>query len=92
MLSPRILIVEDDSLIEMHISNMLEDRGFTVVASARTGREAISLASEKRPDIVIMDILLDKEMDGIEAAELIQKEQDILAIMTKKFSKKKFTT
>lgn len=66
-----ILIVEDEAITALDLEMELEDRGFNVVGIVDTGIDAINEASELRPDIVIMDIQLKGEMDGIEAAEKI---------------------
>jgi CheY-like chemotaxis protein len=67
-----ILIVEDERLIAKDLERRLRQLGFTVVALVSTGPAAISQALEHRPDLVLMDIRLQGEMDGIEAATLIR--------------------
>jgi two-component system, response regulator PdtaR len=74
MNEPRILIVEDEALLAADIGDSLSDMGFEVVGFAQTGESAISQASEKTPDLVLMDIQLRGSMDGIEAATKIKAE------------------
>jgi PAS domain S-box-containing protein len=67
-----ILVVEDESIVAMDIQSMLELLGYTVPGMASTGIEAIQKTAELRPDLVLMDIRLKGEMDGIEAAGQIR--------------------
>ena len=69
--SIRILVVEDEALIAMDICEKLTDMGYEVVKTADNGADAIKFAEELKPDIVLMDIVIKGQMDGIEAAELI---------------------
>lgn len=63
-----ILIVEDDFLIAMQAESALKDAGFSVNGVAATAEEALALAKQRRPAIVIMDIRLASQRDGIDAA------------------------
>jgi two-component system, response regulator PdtaR len=63
-----ILIVEDDFLIAMQAESALTDAGFSVSGVATTAEEAVALAKQHRPLIVVMDIRLAGQRDGIEAA------------------------
>jgi len=67
----RIVIVEDDSLVAMGMRLYLESRGHTVLAVAATGQNAVDMAVDAEPDLVLMDVRLKGEMDGLEAAERI---------------------
>jgi DNA-binding LytR/AlgR family response regulator len=69
-----VLVVEDESIVSKDIQNSLVKLGYGVVGSASTGEKAIELAFEVKPDIVLMDIMLKGEMNGIEAAEQIRNE------------------
>ena len=69
----QIIIAEDDFLICEDVKSLLTDRGFSVIATASNGKQAIELTKEHNPDLVLMDIKM-PEMDGLEAAKLIQKE------------------
>jgi PAS domain S-box-containing protein len=73
----KILIAEDESIIALDIKNILEKRGFNIIGIAYSGKESISLAEKHTPDIVLMDIILEGEIDGITAAEEIKARYDI---------------
>lgn len=70
----RILVVEDEMVISIEISHTLKRLGYTVVGQAITGIDAIRLARELLPDLILMDIRLIGEIDGIEAAARIKEE------------------
>lgn len=84
----RILIVEDDTLIAQELEIRLIDLGYEVVGIASSGKEAIALAREYRPALVLMDIMLQGEMDGIEAAEEITRRMQIPVIYLSAFTDK----
>ncbi|MGA7937933.1 MAG: ATP-binding protein [Kovacikia sp.] len=67
----QILVVEDEIVIARDIEGCLENLGYSVMDIVASGAEAISRASELRPDLVLMDIRLEGELDGIQAAEQI---------------------
>lgn len=67
----QILVVEDEKIIAINLKESLESLGYAVPAIAVTGEEAIENAMEFRPDLVLMDIRLKGDMDGIEAARQI---------------------
>ncbi|MEH1921440.1 response regulator [Nostoc sp.] len=67
----RILIVEDEFILAMNLKENLEWLGYTVVDIVDDGETAIDKATELRPDLVLMDIKLAGEIDGIKAAEEI---------------------
>jgi PAS domain S-box-containing protein len=69
--APRILVVEDEGLVGEEIRQRLLRLGCTVVGVVASGEEAISLAEETRPDLILMDVRLQGQMDGIAAAEAI---------------------
>ena len=77
MAKTQILVVEDENIIAMDIQSRLERLGYTVPAAASCGAEAIRKAGEIHPDLVLMDIILEGEIDGIEAAEQIKIQFDI---------------
>ena len=74
--TPRILIVEDERLISLDLSRRLPKLGSEVCAIVPTGEEAVAKAAELEPDLVLMDICLKGEMDGIQAAEIIKRDND----------------
>jgi len=71
------LVVEDEIIVAMEIQDRLENLGYDVSAVVSTGKEAIQKAEETRPDLVLMDIMLKGDMDGIKAAEQIRARFDI---------------
>ena len=69
---PRVLIVEDERIIAMATTVNLQRMGCKVVATAATGQQAVDYAARKKPDVVLMDIMLQGSMSGIEAARQIR--------------------
>lgn len=67
----KILVVEDEALIAMDIKEKLIDMGYDVLKITDNGADAIKFAEELKPDIILMDIVIKGNMDGIEAAEII---------------------
>jgi response regulator NasT len=65
--SRRVLIAEDEALIRLDLAEMLRDEGYEVVGEAGDGQEAVELAEQLRPDLVIMDVKVPRR-DGIDAA------------------------
>lgn len=70
----RVVIADDESIIRMDLKEMLNGLGYLVVGEAGDGRQAINLARELKPDLVIMDIKM-PEMDGIQAARVLTEEK-----------------
>ncbi len=68
----RILIVEDDGIIAYSLQRMVQKLGYEVVGPVPSGRQAIQKASEKNPDLILMDINLAGKLNGIEVAAHIQ--------------------
>ena len=68
----RILVVEDQRLIAADIENTLKKLGYVVVGNVSSGEDAISTSDQVRPELVLMDVRLRGEMDGIHAAEIIR--------------------
>ena len=77
MAKPRILVVEDGAVAAAVIKSDLEEIGYAVGQAVATGEEAVERAESERPDLILMDIFLAGEMDGIEAADQIRKRLDI---------------
>lgn len=76
----RILIVEDEALVASYIEEVLAESGFEVAGIASSGTEALSLASEHRPTLALVDIRLAGPIDGIELACLLRQHSGIPAI------------
>lgn len=68
--APRVLVAEDEALIRLDLVEMLREEGYDVAGEAADGEEAIKLATELDPDLVILDVKMPK-VDGIEAAQHI---------------------
>ena len=68
----RILIVEDEGIIAEDLARSLHRMGYEIVGTVASGEEAVALAARSAPDLVLMDIELEGEMDGIEAASRIR--------------------
>ncbi len=73
----KILVIEDEMVIAANISLQLSTLGYEVTGILPRGEEALAHIKIDRPDIVLLDILLKGELDGIETAKLIQLEYDI---------------
>ena len=73
MVQSRILIVEDQGIVAWDIRNCLENLGHTVCGTAASGEEAIRMTADLQPDLVLMDVMLEGDMDGVEAAAYIRK-------------------
>ncbi len=81
-----ILVVEDEAIVAMGIKQKLEDLGHQVVDIVFTGEDAVQTALKKEPDLILMDIVLKGNMDGIEAATRIRKKMDIPVIYLTAYS------
>jgi DNA-binding LytR/AlgR family response regulator len=75
-----VLVVEDESIVSKDIQQSLTKLGYNVVGSSSTGEKAIALASELKPDIVLMDIMLKGAITGIDAAAEIKANEGIPVI------------
>jgi PAS domain S-box-containing protein len=71
------MVVEDELIVAEDLTHWLASLGYTVGARAATGQEAVQRCEATRPDIILMDILLPGDMDGIQAAEIIRLRFDI---------------
>ncbi|MBI5047610.1 MAG: PAS domain S-box protein [Deltaproteobacteria bacterium] len=80
MTNTQILIVEDEEFSSILIRDALKGLGYTVAGIASTGKEAVEKAEATRPDLVLMDIVLKGEMDGVAAAKQIRERCDIPVI------------
>nr|WP_290666792.1 response regulator [Ardenticatena sp.] len=87
MTRKRVVIADDESIIRMDLKEMLTSLGYLVVGEASNGRDAVRLARELKPDIVIMDIKM-PDMDGIEAARLLTEERIAPVVLLTAFSQR----
>ncbi|WP_420000307.1 ANTAR domain-containing response regulator [Streptomyces boninensis] len=83
----RVVIAEDEALIRLDLKEMLEEEGYTVVGEAGNGEEAVKLAQEHRPDLVILDVKM-PVLDGISAAEQIAADSIAPVLMLTAFSQR----
>lgn len=83
----RVVVAEDESLIRMDIVETLRDNGYEVVGEAGDGEAAVALATELRPDLVVMDVKMPK-LDGISAAERLMKDHIAPVVLLTAFSQK----
>jgi response regulator NasT len=83
----RILLAEDEAIIAMGISAILQRLGYHVVARVKDGREAVRKVRELQPDLAILDIKM-PELDGLEAARQILAERPIPIIILTAFSER----
>jgi PAS domain S-box-containing protein len=77
MSQTKVLIVEDEGIVALDLRRMLLQAGYGVTGTATTGADAIRLAAQQPPDVVLMDIGLRGELDGIEAAQSIRAQHDV---------------
>ena len=83
----RILVVEDESIIRIDIVESLRGFGYDVVGEAADGDAAVAMATELRPDLVVMDVKMPK-MDGISAAEKLHQARIAPVLLLTAFSQK----
>ena len=81
----RVIVAEDEAIIRLDLAEMLGEAGYDVVGQAGDGEQAVAMALELKPDIVIMDVKM-PVMDGITAAEQIGKERICPVVMLTAFS------
>lgn len=80
MSTAQVLVVEDEAIVAFDIARQLERLGYRVVGTFASGEEAVSAAQRVRPDVVLMDVRLRGEMDGIVAAQTIREQVGIPVI------------
>jgi response regulator NasT len=80
----RVLVAEDETIIRLDLCGLLEDQGLVVCGQARDGLEAVELARELRPDVVLLDVKM-PGLDGIEAARRIYAERPLPIVMLTAF-------
>ncbi|RLC47277.1 MAG: hypothetical protein DRI23_11505 [Candidatus Cloacimonadota bacterium] len=88
----KILLVEDEAIVAQYLSLELELEGYEVCGYVATGEEAIQKALEEKPDLILMDINILGDIDGIQAAEEILKQRYIPIIFMTGYSKLEFTS
>ncbi|CCO24340.1 response regulator [Maridesulfovibrio hydrothermalis] len=86
MAGKRILVVDDERIVNLDIQATLKRLGYIIVGDAVSGDEAIEKAAKFKPDLVLMDIKLRGEMDGVEAANFIIKSYDVPVVFLTAYS------
>jgi len=72
-----ILVVEDESIVSKDIQMSLKRLGYNICGSTATGEEAIEIAKDTAPDLILMDIMLKGKLNGVETAYIIRESMDI---------------
>lgn len=85
-----ILVVEDERIIAADLKGSLQEMGYFVPAIATSGKSAIQLVEKYHPDLILMDIFLEGDLTGIDAAGIINQDNDIPVIFLTAFSDTKF--
>lgn len=85
----KILVVEDESIVAMDIKHRLENMNYHVPAIISSGEEAVEKAAETLPDLILMDIVLRGDMDGIQAAQIIKDNYNIPVVYLTAYSDEK---
>lgn len=85
MVSARVMIVEDEAITAMATGAMIKRLGHVVSAAVGTGQDALRAFRRQRPDLVLMDIRLDGDLDGIETAKLMRRDSDVPVVFVTAF-------
>jgi len=88
----KILIVEDESIVALDLSMRLQKEGYEVVGIASNSDDALVLFTEQKPDLVLMDINIKGNKDGIETAKELKKVQDVPLIFLTAFSQNEYVS
>jgi CheY-like chemotaxis protein len=89
--SLEVLVVEDEFLVAMVLEQDLLELGYKVCGSVATGEEAVIIAAQNRPDVILMDIRLAGKIDGIEAAKIIGDQHNVPVIFMTGYSDEELT-
>lgn len=76
----RILLVEDETIVALDVSRRLKKLGYGLAGTVGSGEEAVRVAGDLDPDLVLMDIMLSGEMDGIEAASILRERHGLAVV------------
>lgn len=82
----KVLVVEDEAIVALDLVHRLQNLGYIVCGSTANGQQAIQLANDERPDLVLMDIRLDGDLDGIETAAYIRDKHGMNVIFITAYS------
>jgi PAS domain S-box-containing protein len=82
----RIMVVEDEAVISLEIQDRLTKMGHSICGTAASGEEAVSVAAANRPDLILMDVQLRGDVDGVETAQQIRNQVEIPVIYLTAFA------
>jgi len=82
----RILIVEDEPVVKLHLKSCLEKIGYQVLTPVSSCQEALDVFKAQKPNLVLMDIVLEGELDGIDAAEKISRDYGVPVVFLTAYS------
>ena len=80
MTSLRVLVIEDEAIAAMYIQIVLESAGYTIVGIEMSGEQAILNASNSHPDLALVDINLQGEMNGLQAARILHERYGVRSL------------
>lgn len=73
----RVLLVEDEAIPAMEIESTLTELGYSVLSVEKRGEDALDVLEAEVPEVIVMDIHLDGEKDGIEVAEVVREQYSV---------------
>lgn len=82
----RVLIADDEPIIRLDLSQMLQELGYDVIAEADSGEQALELARQFKPDVALLDVKMPPGIDGIEAARVMDEERIAPAVLLTAYS------
>lgn len=77
MAAKRILVIEDEQIVARDLQNLLRRLGHVAIGTAANGEDAVRIAAETLPDLILMDVQLDGMMDGVQASFEITRRQPV---------------
>src|SRR6185503_15144411 len=86
----KIMIVEDESIVALDLSMRLQKESYAIVGIAGNSDDALALFTEQKPDLVLMDINIKGNRDGIETAKELKKIQEVPLIFLTAFSQSEY--
>ncbi len=81
MTSRIVLVVEDEAVVALFLTDVLEELNYQVCAVAPSGRAALELAAEHRPDIAMVDVRLKGDLDGVETALQLHEQFGVRSVL-----------
>ncbi len=76
----KVIIIEDELILAMVNKQIIENLGFIVIGTVSNGEDAVSMVKKLSPDLLLMDIMIDGDIDGIEAMQVIRSFSDVPVI------------